>query len=86
MEASFSLGMELSSTATTNGATSFVREAVERELGLGEGEAMVEELVGTIANLCSPSFSPRHLSLLSYANQFSLSLSLSLSLSEPSLT
>ena len=36
MEASFALGMELSSTA--NGATSFVQEAVEWELGLGEGE------------------------------------------------
>ena len=38
MEASFTLAMELSSTTTTNGATSFVREAVEWELGLGEGE------------------------------------------------
>ena len=38
MESCFVLGMELSSTTTTNGATSFVREAIEWELGLGEGE------------------------------------------------
>ena len=38
MKSSDALRMELSSTATTNGATSFVREAVEWELGLGEGE------------------------------------------------
>ena len=44
MEVSFALGTELSSTAATNGATSYVREAVECILGLdlsveGVGEA-----------------------------------------------
>ena len=34
MEASFALEMELSLTAATNGATSYVREAVECNLGL----------------------------------------------------
>ena len=36
MDASFALGMELSST--TNGATSYVREAVESILGLELGD------------------------------------------------
>ena len=44
MEVSFALGMELSSTAAMKGATSYVREAVECNLGLemsveGGGEA-----------------------------------------------
>ena len=44
MEVSFALGMELSLTAVTNGATSYVWEAVECNLGLdlsvdGDGEA-----------------------------------------------
>ena len=34
MVCSFALGKELSSMAATNGATSYVREAVERDLGL----------------------------------------------------
>ena len=44
MEVSFALGMELLSTAVTNGATSYAREVVECNLGLemcvdGGGEA-----------------------------------------------
>ena len=44
MVCSFALGKELSSMAATNGATSYVRETVERDLGLdlcvvGDGEA-----------------------------------------------
>ena len=38
MDASFTLGMELSSTAATNGAPSYVREAVESILVLDMGE------------------------------------------------
>ena len=38
MDASFALGMELSSTAATNGATSYVREAVKSILGLELGD------------------------------------------------
>ena len=34
MEASFALEMELSLTAATNSATNYVREALERDLGL----------------------------------------------------
>ena len=38
MDASFALGMELSSTAVTNGATSYVQEAVESILVLDMSE------------------------------------------------
>ena len=46
MDCSFALGMELSSTAATNGTTSFVWEAVESNLELELGEDDDDEACG----------------------------------------